>query len=288
MAKAKIGKTAIAKELGVARSTLYYRPRKPGSDGELRQRIEAVMAEHPAYGHRRVALALGMNRKPVLRVMRKFGLRPAVRRRKRFVKPEDLGREDTRVPNVLAALCPTGPNVVWAGDFTYVWFVDRFWYVATVIDVFTREVVGWHVANRHTAALVMDAFGDAARRTGETPAWFHSDQGSEYVSGAYGRLLASYGTAASQSRKASPWQNGFQESFYSNFKLELGDVGRFDRVGELIEAVYRQIDYYNNRRIHSAVRMPPAKFRKKQRQKTAAQAAPTHSIYSSTLPVKSV
>ncbi|MBN1585643.1 DDE-type integrase/transposase/recombinase [Candidatus Uhrbacteria bacterium] len=220
--------------------------------------------------------------------MRKYGLKPMIRRGVRFVKPDDLGRADTLTPKVLQSLCPVRPDVVWAGDFTCVRFMGRFWCAATVMDVFTREIVGWHVANHHTTALVADAFLDAVRRTGRAPGWFHSDQGSEYVSGAYGSLLASHGTAASQSRKSSPWQNGFQESFYSSFKLELGDPGRFDHAGELIEAVHQQVGYYNNRRMHSAVRMPPVRFRELQKQKTAALAAPIWTNYSLSLPVRSV
>lgn len=288
MGTAKATKTALAAELGVSRSSLYYKPKKPPSDDMLRTTIEAVMTEHPAYGHRRIAIHLEMNKKPVIRVMRIFGLKPRIRRGIRFVKPDDLGRPDTFIPNILKALCPVRANVVWAGDFTYLWHVDRFWYVATVIDVHTREIVGWHVSNHHTTALIMEAFKDAVRRTKSAPTWFHSDQGSEYVSGAYESLLAAHGTVASQSRKGSPWQNGFQESFYSGFKLELGDIRRFNHVGEMIEAVHQQIAYYNNRRIHSAIKMPPALYRERQKQKMTALAAPSGLIYSTGLLVKSV
>lgn len=266
-------KTALAQKLGISRSALYYQPKKPVSDEELKKQIMTVMAEHPAYGHRRVAWNLGINKKATKRVMKKFGLRPKVRRGWRPSKPEDLNRPETRTPNVLSVLCPIRQNVVWAGDFTYFWFKDRFWYLATVIDVYTREIVGWHIANHHTTALIMEAFNDAARRTKITPKYFHSDQGSEYVSGAYESLLASYGTVPSNSQKGRPWQNGFQESFYSQFKLELGNPNRFDHIGELIEAIHQQITYYNHRRIHSALRMPPIIFKNKQIQKYAAVAA---------------
>ena len=261
MASLKTTKTALAKKLGISRASLYYKPKKPPLDENDKNKIVSVMADHPAYGARRVAWTLGMNRKKTQRLMRHHGLKPRIRRGFRFVKPDDLGKPETRVENILKALCPIAVNVVWAGDFTYLWFQDRFWYVATVIDVHTREIVGWHVANHHTTALIMEAFKDAARRTGAAPKWFHSDQGSEYVSGAYESLLGSYGTTPSHSRKSSPWQNGFQESFYSNFKLELGDPKRFDHVGQLIEAIHRQIRYYNNERIHSAHRLPPVTFR---------------------------
>lgn len=224
------------------------------------------MSEHPAYGSRRVALALGIGRAKAQRLMQRFGLIPRIRRGFRLVKPDDLGRPEMRIPNILKALCPIRPNIVWAGDFTYFFFQDRFWHLATVIDVFTREIVGWHIANHHTTALIVEAFKDAARRTRTAPQYFHSDQGSEYVSGAYESLLAAHDTAPSQSRKSSPWQNGIQESFYSQFKLELGNARRFAHIGELIEAIHQQIAYYNTRRIHSTIKMPPAVFRNRHEQ----------------------
>lgn len=273
MATLKTTKTELAKKLGVSRSSLYYRPKKPPADNETKEKIVAVMAEHPAYGARRVAWALGMNRKKTKRLMRLHNLKPTIRRGFRLVKPNDQNRLETRVENILKVLRPLWPNIVWAGDFTYLWFGDRFWYVATVIDVRTREIVGWHVANHHTTALIMDAFRDAVRRTGASPKYFHSDQGSEYVSGAYESLLTAHGTTPSHSRKGCPWQNGFQESFYSNFKLELGSAKRFGHVGELIEAVHGQISYYNNRRIHSALKMPPIIFRTMIQYKNTALAA---------------
>lgn len=275
----KTTKAALAKELGVSRASLYYKPKKPPCDEEDRKKILSVMADHPAYGHRRVAIALGRNHKKTARLMRKYGLKPKLRRGWRLTKPDDLGKPETRVENVLKVICPAQPNIVWAGDFIYLWHVDRYWYVATVIDVFAREIVGWHIANHHTTALIIDAFEDAARRSGTAPHYFHSDQGSEYISGAYESLLEQYGTIPSHSRKSSPWQNGFQESFYSNFKLELGDPKRFQHVGELIEAVHRQIRYYNNERIHSALKMPPTAFRKQnERCILASNAQPIQSL----------
>lgn len=262
MASLKTTKTELARKLGVSRQSLYYKPKKPPLDEEDKAKIVAVMEEHPAYGARRIGWALHMNRKKTKRLMVKHGLKPKIRRGFRLVKQDDLGRPETKIENILKVICPLRKNIVWAGDFTYIWFIDRFWYVATVIDVFTREIIGWHIGNHHTTSLIIDAFQDAARRTGTAPTYFHSDQGSEYVSGAYESLLTSYNATSSNSRKGCPWQNGFQESFYSNFKLELGDVKRFDHIGELIEAIHQQIRYYNNERIHSAHKMPPVVFRK--------------------------
>lgn len=280
MDKAK-SKVALAKKFGIARSSLYYHPKKPAADEEFKEKILAIMSENPAYGHKRIAMALSRNKKAVRRIMRIYGLKPQKRRKWKPTKPEDLNKPETRVENVLKVICPIRPSVVWAGDFTYLWFIDRFWYVATVIDIYTREIVGWHIGNHHTTSLIMEAFQDAVRRTQTASKYFHSDQGSEYVSGAYESLLAAHSTVPSHSRKSSPWQNGFQESFYSQFKLELGDLKQFDHIGELIEAVHRQIHYYNTKRIHTALKMPPLMFKNKHVRKDVAFAtSETTFIYS--------
>jgi len=254
-------KQTIARQLGIARSSLYYRSRQAASDEADKASIETVMAKHPAYGHRRVALDLGVNHKKTQRLMSKFQLRPKISRRWSPDKPDDRKRPETQVVNILKVLCPIRPNVIWVGDFTYFWYQGRFWYLATVLDLYTREVIGWHLANHHTSALITRAFQDALRRTKTAPQYFHSDQGSEYVSGRYAIVLAARGTKRSHARKSSPWQNGHQESFYSNFKLELGDLRRFPELGQLIEAIGQQISYYNTRRIHLSLKMPPLRFR---------------------------
>lgn len=255
-------KSVLAKELGISRQALYYQSKKKNKDEEIRKQIESVMSKHPAYGHRRIALELKRNRKPIIRVMNIFGLRPKIlRKRRKPDKPEDRGKPEIHGVNVYKTLCPIQPNVVWAGDFTYFEYEGKFWYLATVIDIYTREIIGWYFANHHTTDLIIKAFEDALRRTKSKPIFFHSDQGSEYVSGRYEELLKNHGVQPSFSRKSSPWQNGFQESFYSNFKLEIGDIKRFAEIGELIEFIHQQIAYYNNERIHTSIKMPPKIFR---------------------------
>jgi len=254
-----ISKAALARRLGIARASLYYRPKKPREDEEMRDRIVAVQQGNPAYGHRRIALALHMNKKRIRRVMRAYGLKPRLARRTP-TKPADRGQPSTTVPNLAKTLCPIHPNVLWAGDFTYLPWRTGFLYLATVMDVFTREIVGWHLSTHHTTALIVEAFRDAVQRAKTAPVIFHSDQGSEYVSGSYALLLSRHGVTRSHSTKASPWENGFQESFYNNCKLELGNPARFGDLGELIEAIHRQLYYYNHNRIHTRIKMPPARY----------------------------
>jgi len=108
--------------------------------------------------------------------------------------------------------------------------------VATVLDLFTRKIVGVAVSTRHDAKLVIEAFGTALLARGR-PAIFHSDNGSEYHARSFRSLLEDVGVSISRSQKGCPWENGYQESFYGKFKVEMGDPSRFETLGELTAAI---------------------------------------------------
>jgi len=254
-------KTTLAKKLGISRGMLYYKHKKPIEDEKLRIEIEEVLVHHPAYGHRRIALELSLNRKRILRVMKKFHLMPRKRRGSRFVKLDDLGKPETKYKNLIEGFCPIRPNVVWVGDFTHIRFHDSWVYLATVMDIYTREIVSWHLSTSHEKELIIEAFLDAVDKRKTIPVYFHSDQGSEYDSEEYLNLIESNGIIVSMSRKSSPWENGYQESFYSGFKLDLGQTNHYKELGELIEVIARTLNYYNNLRIHTVLKMSPVKFR---------------------------
>ncbi len=256
-------KTAVAKQLGVARSTLYYHSRLSVKDEQLRQDILNVLHLHPSYGHRRLAIALGVNKKRVLRVMHLYDIKPFRRRGKKpnYAKKPSLA--DAELPNLIADYFPVEPNDVWASDFTYIPYDGRFIYVATILDLYSRQVVGWYVSNHHDTALVAAAFFDALESHGR-PRILHSDRGSEYLSQIYMELASNCGISMSYSAKAHPWENGYQESFYNGFKVDLGDPGRFRDVGQLIEAIHLQLYVYNHYRIHLALKMAPKQYLLKQ------------------------
>ena len=249
--KKRESKTALAKKLGIARSSLYYKGRLDAVDEELQKQILIVLGIHPAYGHKRIALDFPLNKKRVLRVMKKYGIKPYRRRVKKLRKKEDEGKEATKWKNEIINLCPIRPNVVWASDFTYIKFQGRFIYLATIIDVFTREIIGWDISVRHDTQLVLGAIKHAIKRIEATSVYLHSDQGSEYDAKAYEDYVLGKGIILSMSHKSSPWENAFQESFYSQFKVELGHVSRFETVEELKEEIYQTIYYYNNSRMHT-------------------------------------
>ena len=254
-------KTSLAKKLGVSRGMLYYKHKQPLTDEKLKGDIEKVMEANPGYGHKRIALELKLNKKRILRVMKKFHLMPKRRRRQGFIKPDDLGKPEAHYRNEIENFCPIRPNIVWAGDFTHLRFKSSWVYLATVMDIYSREIVGWYLSTNHSKDLIIEAFLDAVDKRKTVPVYFHSDQGSGYESDEYLKLLENQGIIISMSRKSSPWENGYQESFYSGFKLDLGQTNRYQDLGELVEAVAKTLYYYNNSRVHTGLKTAPAKFR---------------------------
>lgn len=250
-----LSKRAIAKHFGIARSTLYRPSKQSEKDKIYLDQILAIMEEHSYYGKPRIALEMGRNIKLIRRIMLKYGLK-SKKRRRRFRKPEDEGKSPSGIPNRIKRLCPIGINVFWVGDFTELNFYGIRIFLATVIDQYTREVVGWSVGLHHTSQLVIDALNHAKNRRG-IPNIFHSDQGSEYDSVACRAWLLAQGILPSHSKKSSPWENGHQESFFGRFKEEFGNIHRFKSLDELIEAIHHQINYYNNKRIHRTIKMTP-------------------------------
>lgn len=224
------------------------------------------MVDHLDYGHKRIAIELKMGHNRIRRVMKKFGLKPYRRKAKKPIKKDDVGKPKTQCKNLIKALLENNllirPNQVWCTDFTYIKYQGKFIYVATMIDLYTREIVGINISRYHNRFLVLGAVEDALR-THSAPDIIHSDQGSEYDSEDFIALVTMIEAQLSMSEKGSPWENGYQESFYGHFKQESGDLNRFQTVGELIEYIYTQIYYYNNKRIHSVLKMTPLEFRKR-------------------------
>lgn len=259
MVKLALSKIELAKSLGISVSSLYYQPKRQAIDEEVKQQIESVQIEHPAYGHKRIAITLKLNKKRILRVMKKFNLKPYRRKAKKPVKKADIGKAPSHYLNLIENLKVDHPSQVWVTDFTYIKFHGKFIYLATVIDLFTREVVGFNLSRFHNRFLVVGAVLNALEKN-PPPQIIHSDQGSEYDSLDFTDLMTSLGINISMSHKGSPWENGHQESFFGHLKNESGDLNRFETDGEFIEEICRMIYYYNHRRIHSKLKMPPSEY----------------------------
>jgi len=246
--------------LGVSRSSLYYKGKQVIKDWKTKQKIEEVLHEFPSYGHKRIAISLRLNKKRILRVMKLFGIKPYRRHRKPWKRTKT--KEYQVYPNLLLITALTNINQIWVTDFTFIWFHDRFIYVATVMDIWNREIVGACVLANHTSALVIQAM-ISALMDHRRPDIIHSDQGSEYTAKIFQDFCISAGMVISMSKKGSPWENGYQESFYDKFKIDLGDPNRFDDLGELVYDIYHTIYVYNTTRIHTVLKMSPREFAKK-------------------------
>ena len=250
-------KTKALEYLNIPRSTFYYKSILADKDETLKNDIEKVLIDNPSYGHRRIATELDLNKKHVKRVMKKFGIKPLRGRKKPWKRRKNSDWEAS--PNLLVSLFPLYRNHVWITDFTYLKWKNRWIYVCTVIDLFSREVVGISIKTNHSALLVAEAMLNALV-SNPAPVIVHSDQGSEYKSKLYRSILKDYKILQSMSKKGSPWQNGYQESFFGNWKVDIGDVNRFETMGELTAELYRSIYYYNNDRIHTSLGCAPKKF----------------------------
>src|SRR3989344_5444129 len=244
--------------MGVSRASLYYRHRQPAKDWALKVRIEEVLREHHDYGSRRLAQTLKISRPRAQRVMRTFGIKPYRRRGKKWKKP----RKIRLFPNLLLSMMPVYPHHAWAADFTELSHHGKKIYVSTVIDLYTRRIVGLHVALRKGSSLTMHTIAQALFHH-PRPNIFHSDNGREYEARVFTDLLGQCSVTIPLTRPRCPWENGYQESFYGKFKVILGGPNRFKTLGELVAEIYCVLWQYNHTRIHSALKMPPAVFAEK-------------------------
>lgn len=151
------------------------------------------------------------------------------------------------------------PDMVWYGDVTYIWITDRFWYLATVLDAGTKELLGWAFADHMRTELVTDALEAAIRRRGcRIPPGliFHSDRGSQYTSVEYGRLCRANGIRQSMGRRGVCFDNAGAESFFATIKRELVDRYHWDNPEILRVHLFKWIEtWYNRRRTHTSIGM---------------------------------
>jgi putative transposase len=147
----------------------------------------------------------------------------------------------------------------WVQDFTYLKFQGAWYYLAVVLDVQTRQIVGWRLGASHSSELTYAAMLDALSKY-PPPAILHSDQGSEYLSYKHRDLCERYEIQLSCSAAGKPWQNGYMERWFGGFKLELGVLTKFADLDRLHEGIAGQVFYYNTKRIHSALKMSPSAY----------------------------
>ncbi|MDX2055223.1 MAG: IS3 family transposase [Polyangiaceae bacterium] len=281
--KAEFEVSTLCRVLTVKPSAYYAWAKQPQSASErsdlkLTGTVKEIFeTSKERYGAPRVHLELsarGVNvsRKRIARLMKEAGL--AAKSRKKFKHTTDSAHDNPISPNLLEQQFEVAePNEVWTGDITYLWTQEGWLYLAVVIDLFSRRVVGWALSERMTASLVCNAFDMAtALRVPPPGLIFHSDRGSQYASAAFRSMLQPYEVVQSMSRKGNCWDNAVTESFFASLKKELAsDVPYPTRVSAKAD-VFEYIEvFYNRKRIHTFLgNLSPSTFESCIAQKLAA------------------
>jgi putative transposase len=253
--------------LGVAVSG-YYAWRKRGvsrhqaQDAALLEQIGQVyQRSRRLYGSPRVHAALkragiACSRKRVARLMRQAGIHSLRQRRRPVPTPSDLTDTHDMAPNRLNRQFQADhPNQKWVADITYVPTAEGWLYLAAILDLFSRRLVGWAMHSRCDTALVTAALQMAfAHRHPETDLLHHSDRGSQYTSADYTSRLAHHGIRLSMSRTGNCYDNAVMESFFRTLKAECVSLNRFSSRLQARQALFEFLEvYYNRQRLHSTL-----------------------------------
>jgi putative transposase len=249
--------------MGLGRGTYYYRLRQQSlmakkEEADLRDRIEQIVVERARYGYRRVTYQLRregykVNHKRVSRMMREQSLQCQVKRR--WVKTTDSDHSHRIYPNLIKELKVRGRNQVWVGDITYIRILTGFLYLAVVLDLFSRKVIGWALSEQIDAQLTLAALRMALEERGSVEGCIHhSDRGVQYACHAYVEELQAAKMRISMARKGNPYDNAAAESFMKTLKYEevyLWDYHSVEDVKHRIPYFLQEV--YNQKRLHSAL-----------------------------------
>ena len=261
--KASFPVAVLCDVLEVSRSGYYaWTKRGPSArtqdDAKLAAEVKAVHERSRGrYGSPRVHRALRrkgvrVGEKRVARLMRESGLRG--RRKRPFRKTTNSNHAEPIAPNVLERdFAPEAPNHSWAGDVTYIATAEGFAFLAVLLDLYSRRVVGWAMSDTNDTALALAALHRAARRRRLRHGLVHhTDRGSPYASGDYRRAIAGYGMVQSMSRKGDCWDNAVSESFFATLRAELCDEESYPTRVAAERSIGAYIEhFYNVERLHS-------------------------------------
>jgi len=273
---------------GLAPSSYYYKPKKDEvarakSDADTRELIESVQEEFPFYGYRRVhewlerKRGVTINEKKILRIMKKYGLKALIWRGWR-IKTTDADHNFGYAKNLLPGMKITGINQVWVADITYVRILSGFVYLAAILDLFSRRLVGWAISAKIDTELCLEALNIAIEKRRPSPGLIHhSDRGVQYACHEYKDRLAEVGVVPSMSAKGYCYDNAFAESFFKTLKAEEVYLTEYETIKDVIKTIPRFIEaVYNEKRLHSSLGyFSPEEFEKlaerKQLQKNGLQ-----------------
>ena len=288
--------SVLCASLDMSRSGYYsWLCREPSArdieDAAIQSEIEEIHAiSRRSYGARRIRAefrigrGLRIGRERIRRLMRKGGLKTITRRR--FVKTTQRDPSRKPAPDLVQRdFSSDAPNRLWVSDITYIPTLAGFLFLAVILDVFSRRVVGWSMATHMRSELVEGALDMAVQQRGAEGVIHHSDQGSQYTSFAFGKRCKAAGVDISMGSVGDCYDNALCESFFGTLECELLQVVRFDDPAQARAAVFAWIEgWYNTRRRHSAIGyLAPIEFERlasAHSSPTTSQAPPGPSISS--------
>ena len=249
----------------ISRSGHYYKSKNKKGDAFLLERIRAIATEFPCYGYRRVTAQLRrngimVNRKRVHRIMAQNGILCTIRRKYRVTTNSRHGL--VKYPNLIKGLIPVRTDELWHSDITYIRLEAGFAYLAAIIDGFSRKAIGYALGRTLCSMLTIAALNDAIRTRDTASLTHHSDQGFQYCSREYVKILESNGIAISMSGKANPYDNAKMESFFRTLKVEEVYMSEYRTYEDVLNCIpYFIEEVYNSKRLHSSLGfMPPEEF----------------------------
>jgi transposase InsO family protein len=202
-----------------------------------------------------------VNGKRILRVMHKYDLFRQIKRR--FIRTTDSEHDYPVYPNLLKGFAVTDVNQVWVADITYIRILTGFVFMAVILDVFSRRIVGWGIAKRIDHRLTLEALRMALRgRNPRAGLIHHSDQGVQYACTQYVKELQEWEIAISMSAKGNPYENAYAESFFKTLKNEEVYLWEYESFTDVVERIPEFIEeVYNRKRVHSGIQyLPPEEF----------------------------
>lgn len=224
----------------------------------VKRKIEEIIREFEGYGYRRVTKELHkkgiqINHKKVRRIMKKHNL--LCKQKKRFIVTTDSTHQFRVYPNLLKGRSLTGVNQVWVADITYIRIGNRFIYLAIIMDLYSRRIIGWSLREDKTEELALEALKMAIKgRVVSEGLMHHSDRGVHYAAIAYTELLQENQITISMSRKGNCYDNAAMESFFKTLKKEEVYLNDYETVVEAkMRIAYFIEEIYNTRRLHSSI-----------------------------------